>query len=144
MYTFWKRTSPHPAMTTFDATSRETCIARRQTTSTPLQALVLMNDPEFVEASRVLGARMLHEDPASRVSFCFRLLTGRNPKPAEVEVLKGLYQDQRDLFAQDPSSVDKLLKVGEAPVGAGLDRVELAACTALASAIMNLDDAVKK
>jgi hypothetical protein len=147
LYTFWKRTSPHPAMTTFDATSRETCIARRQVTSTPLQALVLWNDPQFVEAGRVLGQRMLREGGATvegRLRLAFRSLTGRPPTGAELVVLRRLYEEQRTILATDTAAADALSTVGQAAVPAGMDRLDLAACTAVASALMSLDEAVKR
>ena len=84
MYTFWKRTSPHPAMVTLDAAERNICVARRQETATPMQALVLLNDPQFVEAARLLAERMIREggeDLEGRITYAFRLLTGRRPRP---------------------------------------------------------------
>ncbi len=87
LYTFWKRTSPPPAMLTFDATTREVCAVKRQTTATPLQALVLLNDPQYVEAARGLARRAFHEGGstlADRVVFLFRATTGRRPGPREI------------------------------------------------------------
>ncbi len=147
LYTYFKRTSPHPAMTTFDAAERNTCIVRRQATSTPLQALVLLNDPQFVEAARKIGERALKEGGAtleSRITFAFRLLTSRPPNARELEVLKKLYQEQVEIFRANPEGSTALSKVGSAASDAALDRAELAASTALANAILNFDDAVIK
>ena len=93
MYTFWKRTVPPASLITFDAPDREKCTARRTLTNTPLQALVLLNDPTYVEAARALAGRMLREggkDPGSRIRFGFRLATARKPDAKEVRVLKDL------------------------------------------------------
>lgn len=147
MYSYWKRTSPHPMMMTFDSAERNSCVVRRQTTSTPLQALVLLNDPQFVEAARQIGARSLREGGASideRVAFAFRLLTSRRPTSREQQVLRQLYQEQLELFRADASGAESLSKVGQSGNDASLDRAELAAATALASAILNFDDAVSK
>src|SRR5260370_16107672 len=93
MYSFWKRTSPPPSLITFDAPDREKCTARRAVTNTPLQALVMMNDPTYVEASRELARRMITEagpDPAKRIAFAFRLATARKPTAKEIQVLRAL------------------------------------------------------
>ena len=92
LYTFWRRTSPPPNMLAFDVPSREVCVVRRQTTSTPLQPLVLLNDPQFVEAARGLGERMLRDGGASldqRLTFAFRVAATRDPVDGELELLKG-------------------------------------------------------
>ena len=114
LYTFWKRTSPPPAMLTFDATTREVCAVKRQTTATPLQALVLLNDPQYVEAARGLARRALHEGGstlADRVVFLFRTTTGRRPGPREIKTLESLYREQYDEFRAGRSDP------GEAPGG---------------------------
>jgi hypothetical protein len=147
LYTYWKRTSPHPAMITFDAAERNTCIVRRQTTSTPLQALVLLNDPQFVEAARVLGERALKESGAATDEWIvqtFRRCTSRKPSVRELDVLRRLYQEQLDHFRADPSAAQSLAKAGESASDSTLDRAQLAASTAVASAILNFDDAVFK
>ena len=147
LYTFWKRTSPHPMMTTFDAAERNTCIVRRQSTSTPSQALVLLNDPQFIEATRKLGERALKEGGATlddRIKFTFRLLTSRQPTARELRVLRSLYEEQLTSFRAHPSDAEALLKVGRAPSDPALDRAELAASAALAGAILNFDEAVQK
>ena len=107
MYTFWKRTVPPPSLATFDAPDREKCTARRALTNTPLQALVLMNDPTYVEAARALAQRTLMEvggNPAKRIQFAFRQATGRKPTPAEVQLIDDLVQKQLDLYRRDKQS----------------------------------------
>jgi hypothetical protein len=147
MYTFWKRTVPPATMSTFDAPDRETCTVRRLRTNTPLQALVLMNDPTYIEASRKLAERMLLESgssPAERIAYAFRLLTARRPSERELAVLERVFHDQFKAFQQDPEAAAKLLSVGESPRNGQLDAVELAAWSMVASVILNLDEAVTK
>src|SRR5262249_5121695 len=117
MYTFWKRTSPPPTLVTFDAPDRETCTVRRSRTNTPLQALVLMNDPTYVEASRKLAERMMKQaDTAEgRITLAFRLATARRPTAKEVEVLRRVFNRQLDVYRKDMKAALKLLGVGEAP-----------------------------
>src|SRR5207247_8180881 len=106
LYTFWRRTSPPPSLTSFDAPSREVCTARRETTTTPLQALVLLNDPQIIEAARVLAERLVRErgpDLDARIVAAFRVLTGRRPEVREREILRRLYQDQLAYFTSDPA-----------------------------------------
>jgi hypothetical protein len=147
MYTFWKRTSPPPSLTTFDAPDRETCIVRRSITNTPLQALVLMNDPTYVEASRKLAERMMTEaadNVDARIAFAIRLAMAREPHPEEVAVLKKIYTAQLEVYQHDPDAADKLLKVGESPRNQKLDAPELAAWTTVASVILNLDETITR
>lgn len=142
LYTFWRRTTTPPNMMALDATTREVCSVRRQATNTPLQPLVLLNDPQFVEAARALGQRMLHEggdSPEARVAWAFREVAGRAPTPGEQARLIDLYQTQRSVFAKDISGAAKLLKVGEHPPAADLAPEELAAATTTAGALFNLD-----
>jgi mono/diheme cytochrome c family protein len=143
LYTFWKRTSPPPSMLTFDATNREVCVVRREVTTTPLQALVLLNDPQFVEAARVLAERAATrhpEDARERVSAVFRTLTSRAPWPEELEVLCAAYEEQRALFAAAPDAAEAYREAGEKPVNAALDPVAVAATTAVAQAVMNFEE----
>jgi hypothetical protein len=145
MYTFWRRTSPPPNMLAFDAPSREVCVVRRQTTSTPLQPLVLLNDPQFVEAARALGERLLREGGASaeeRLAFAFCQAATRKPTERELRLLAELYQGQLRIFRADPAAAKKFLKTGDRPIPEGLDPVELAAAAATAGAILNLDASV--
>jgi mono/diheme cytochrome c family protein len=146
MYTFWKRASPPPTLVTFDAPDREVCVVRRARTNTPLQALVLMNDPTYVEAARKLAERMMREakTPEDRIALAFRLATARRPSAEEVAVLKRVFDAQRVVYGKDGKAALKLLAVGESPRDAGLDPAELAAWTAVAGVILNLDETVTK
>jgi hypothetical protein len=147
MYTFWKRTVPPASLATFDAPDREKCTARRALTNTPLQALVLLNDPTYVEASRALAERALLEggkDEKSRVTYAFRLATARTPSGKEIGVLRGLLDKQRVTFGRDRQAALKLLGVGESPRDKQLDPAELAAWTTVASVILNLDETITK
>ena len=145
LYTFWRRTSPPPAMMTFDAVSREVCTAKRDVTATPLQALVLLNDPQFIEAARVLAEGLLRRFPASeadRTREAYRALIGRGPDETEARILARLFAEQRDLFARNPDDAARFLGVGDSAFDPTLPRAELAAMTTVVSAIMNLEEFV--
>jgi hypothetical protein len=146
MYTFWKRTSPPPTLATFDAPDRETCTVRRPRTNTPLQALILMNDPTYVEASRKLAERMMSEPatPEERIAFAFRLATARRPQSGEIAVLRKIFDEQLGVYRKDRDAAVKLLGVGESGRNENLDPVELAAWATVASVILNLDETVTK
>ena len=146
MYTFWKRTSPPPTLATFDAPDREVCTVRRARTNTPLQALILMNDPTYVEASRKLAERLLTEAKSidERITLAFRLATARRPSADEVAVLRHVFETRLAKYRHDPDAAKKLLRVGEAPVNDKLDAAELAAWSAVANVVLNLDEAVTR
>jgi hypothetical protein len=147
LYTFWKRTAPPPSLLTFDAPSRENCTVRRARTNTPLQALTLMNDKQYVEASRHLAQRMLTEGgatPEGRLDFAFRLATARHPAANEAAVLSKVLARQTEIFKANPESAKQLLMVGEAKRNEALDPVEHAAYAMVANLILNLDEAVTK
>jgi hypothetical protein len=146
MYTFWKRTSPPPTLATFDAPDRECCTVRRARTDTPLQALVLLNDPTYVEAARKLGERLLTEAKSQkqRISLAFRLAMSRAPKPEELKVLEQLHDQQLAAYRADQAAALQLLAVGESPRNEKLDPAELAAWTMVASAVLNLDETISK
>ena len=147
LYTYWKRTVPPPTMSGFDAADRSYCTVRRQSTSTPLQALALLNDTQIIEAARLLSQRMMKEGgptPEERVPWVFRTITGRPPSAKELPVLKRLFEEQRAQFAENTNAASQLLKVGEAKNDPALDLVELAAGTILAEALLNHDDAVMR
>jgi hypothetical protein len=147
MYTFWKRTSPPPALITFDAPDREKCTARRAVTNTPLQALVLLNDPTYIEAARVLAEKMIREggaDPARRIRYAFRLATARDPNAKELQVLRELERAESAEYRRNKDAAGKLVGVGEAKVGAKVDASELAAWTTVASTILNLDETITR
>ncbi|HZR19714.1 MAG TPA: DUF1553 domain-containing protein [Verrucomicrobiae bacterium] len=145
LYTFWKRIVPPPSMLIFDAPTREVCTARRETTTTPLQALVLLNDPQFIEAARVMAEHLVGQcgqDTTACITRGFRLSTGREPKPRELALLQQLYEEQLKHFQSDPAAAEQYLKIGERPVDKGLPAQQLAATAVLASALMNLDEFV--
>lgn len=147
MYTFWKRTSPPPQLATFDAPDRETCTVRRARTNTPLQALILLNDPTYVEAARKLGERMMKEGgttPDERLAFAFRLVTARSPRERELVILRRVFDRQQARFQADGAAAEKLLAVGESPRDEKLPPAELASYAMAASVILNLDEAVTK
>jgi hypothetical protein len=147
MYTFWKRTAPPPSLMTFDTPDRETCAVRRARTNTPLQALVLLNDPTYVEASRKLAERMTREGgktPAERITLAFRLATARRPSDRELGVLTRIYDAQVAAYRRDPAAATKLLTVGESKRDESLDAAELAALATVAGVILNLDETVTK
>jgi hypothetical protein len=134
-------------MVTFDAADRNVCAVRRQTTSTPLQALTLLNDPQTVEAARFLGQRLLKEGGRTRLeqaAWAFRLVTSRRPIEKETAVLVQLFEEQRALFAADPMAAAKLLAVGDGKCDPTMNPVDLAAAATLALAILNHDDAVMR
>jgi hypothetical protein len=147
LYTHWKRQSPPPNMLLFDAPTREYCVVRRPRTNTPLQALVLLNDPQFVEASRALAQRILLEGgptDESRIAYAFRLATARLPDAGETDVLKSLLSEQLGEFQRDPAAASELLTVGSFQHDPALDAAELAAWTTVATVILNLDETVTK
>ena len=145
LYTFWKRTVPPPAMVAFDAAERNVCIVKRQSTSTPLQALALLNDVQVVEAARFLGERFLKspaETVEGRIQELFLRVTSRPPRPQEVTILAALYREQQAIYRAQPEEAKKLLAVGEKANTTGLDPVDLAAATVLGEALLNLDSAL--
>jgi len=147
LYTFWKRTAPPPSLTTFDAPSREACVVRRSRTNTPLQALVLMNDKQYVEAARKLAERMMTEGgatPAERLTYAFRWSTARKPTDAEAAVLLKIFQSHLADYQADKPAAEKLLAVGDTKRNDKLDASELAAYTMVANLILNLDETVTK
>lgn len=147
LYTFVKRTSPHPAMVAFDAPDRSNCIVKRDNTSTPLQALVLMNDPQFVEAARVMAQRLMQKGPTSireKVQRGFRQSTGRTATDAELDIFEQMYQDYLGQYEVDTSSANALLAVGEYPLADALPAQALAAMTVVCNTLLNHDEAYTK
>ncbi len=146
LYTFWKRTVPPPSMLTFDAATRDRCIVSRQNTNTPLQALVLMNDPQYMEAARVMAQNILMKNHTKEenIAFAFRKLTSRNADESEMEMLIEVYEESMASFRENPSLVPELLQVGEYFVDKNLDQQELAAHTIVCSTILNLDETITK
>ena len=152
MYTIWKRSSPAPMMLNFDAAERHTCIVKRQKTSTPLQALVTLNDPQFVEAARVLAQvswastiNLAQEKrSAAAVQATYKAVISRPARPKEVALMTQFYAEELADFKKNPKRATELLSVGEYPVNTKLDPIELAAWTVITSTIMNFDEAIIK
>ncbi len=147
LYTYWKRSVPHPAMLLFDAPFRESCTLRRPRTNTPLQALNLLNDPTYIEAARGLATRMMRDVEGAmddRLIYGFRRLLARKPLPEELRVLRSAFEQAQLDYRQNPASANSLLNVGLANLDAQLDASELAALTIVASIMLNLDEAVHR
>jgi hypothetical protein len=147
LYTFWKRTVAPPNMIAFDAAGRETCIVRQTRTNTPLQALTLMNDVTYVEASRMLAQRVLREERGTteqRLTRMFRLLIARPPRPVEMNILRADLEQHLTHYLRDRQAALKLLGVGEAMRDERVDVAELAAYTAVANLILNLDETINR
>jgi len=153
LYTYWKRTAPAPVMLVLDASTRDVCRVRRERTSSPLQALVLLNGPQYVEAARGAASEVLtnrsepdaHDaDRSHTIVTLYRKLTSRRPSEQEQAVLEQLAKRQQAWFAKAPAEADKYLAVGEAPLNPDVDKLELATLTVVAQAIMNLDDYLVK
>jgi hypothetical protein len=146
LYTFWKRTAPHPAMETLNAPAREVFCTRRERTNTPLQALVLMNDPQFVEACRALAARSLNEstETDSRLDSITLRLLARIPDARERDILKSSLGDFLTTFRSEPEEAKKLISIGATSPPADADPAELAAWTLVASQILNMDECVTR
>jgi hypothetical protein len=147
LYTYWRRTVPPPSMVVFDAADRETCRVQRVRTNTPLQALTLMNEVGFVEASRKLAERMITEGGTSseqRIRYGFQLVTGRPPQPNELTVMDRALSKLRAAYGSDAESAQKMLSEGESKMDPKLDPVETAAYAAIANLILNTDEAVTR
>ena len=147
VYTFWKRTGPAPVMMALDASKRDVCRAKRETTATPLQALVLMNGPQFVEAARKLGESMVREhgdNIRSIINNMFRKLTSREPSEREIVLMQKLHKEQLANFQKDNKATEAFLGVGASPNAIDLDKPQVAAAGVLAKALMNFDEAVVK
>jgi hypothetical protein len=134
-------------MITFDAPSREQCRARRERTNTPLQALVTMNDPQYFEAARQLGYRMLHEGGAAdadRLQYGFRLATARPPTGHESAILSETLAAELNHYKADAEAAKKAISIGESPALTDVSTTELAAYTMVANLLLNLDEVVTK
>ena len=144
MYTYWRRTLPPPTMMTFNAAAREICTVRNDLTTTPLQALTLLNNKTFVESARFLAERMLrrNDKPADRITWAFRSVTSRAPSSAELKLLLADLRSYEKEFTNEPGSAKKLLNIGETKADAKLPPARLAAYTLIANTLLNLDEAI--
>ncbi|WP_406695562.1 PSD1 and planctomycete cytochrome C domain-containing protein [Singulisphaera sp. Ch08] len=147
LYTWWQRSFPHPSMIAFDAPSREECAAERSRSNIPQQALVLLNDPTYVEAARVLATRMIKEggtDPAARIDWAWRQALQRPPRPEELARLIPLVERHRQQFENDEPAARAFLMVGQSPQPAGISTAELAAWTNAARVLLNLHETITR
>lgn len=147
LYTFWKRSIPPPSLMNFDAAGREACVVRESRTNTPLQALDLMNDVTYLEASRKLAELIMKEggaSPEERISLAFRRATARRPTQRELSLLREAFSSYLDDYKGDPEAARKYLSQGESPRDEQLDVSELAAYSTLASLILNMDETITK
>jgi hypothetical protein len=147
MYTYWQRTLPHPSLVAFDAPSREECTAERPRSSTPLQALVLLNDPTYVEAARAFAERVIKEGGTSvsaRFNYAYQLALSRDISAEEDKVLAALYEKHLDEYRGDKAAAQRLLGTGERPMPKEMDAAELAAWTSVARTILNLHETITR
>ncbi len=147
LYTWWQRMFLHPAMVAFDAPSREECTVERPRSNIPQQALVLLNDPTFVEAAHGLAERTLQSaepETARRIDWIWKEVLSRLPEKTEAEVLTKVYERHRTQYEADPESAKQLLNVGTLPVNESLDTVELAAWTSVARVVLNLNETITR
>ncbi|MAF11094.1 hypothetical protein CMK11_11650, partial [Candidatus Poribacteria bacterium] len=146
LYTFLKRTAPPPQMSILDGPSREACTVRRERTNTPLQALMLMNDPQYIEAARAFAGRVLAEGghtPEERIAFAFETATARTPRPSEASILMATLQTHMAQMAENEEAARQLVALGDAP-GKVAEVTALAAWTMVANLILNLDEVMNK
>ncbi len=147
LYTYWKRIQPPPAMVIFDAGRRNLCTVKRQSTNTPLQALVLLNDPQFITASQALAERMIEEGGDSsrdRIAYAFRRATSRKPDVGEINILEDLFRKEMEEFQEHPERADAFLKIGEIKNKQGMNKLELASYAVVANTIINLSESLQK
>ena len=147
LYSYWKRTFLHPAMLAFDAPSREECTAERSRSNTPLQALVLLNDPTYVEAARVIAERIIRDggqDAHDRLQFAYRRALSREARADELSLLSSTLDQHLQKFRSDIPAAKELISVGEWPVPQDVDAAELAAWTSVARILLNLHETVTR
>ncbi len=144
LYTYWRRTVAPPSMMNFDSPSREVCVVRETRTNTPLQALNLMNDTIYLEASRKLAERMIREGKGDPLDWGARLVLGRHAKPTELQTLTGATNRFLDYYRGHPADAEKYVRQGDSPRDTSIDVAELAAYTAAANLLLNMDEAVTK
>jgi len=148
LYTFWKRTSPPPYLAILDAPNRETCVVRRERTNTPMQALLLLNDIQYVECSRQMASR-IHREQAQlndeqKLQHLWRMATGRQPQQVEKDDLLEFLNEMLEYYRANPEAAARLLEVGDSPAGDALAVEVHAAWTMVCSLILNLDEVVTK
>ncbi|MFM2172038.1 MAG: hypothetical protein RI957_2267 [Verrucomicrobiota bacterium] len=147
LYTYWRRAAIHPAMAVFDAPNREICTVERSNTNTPLQALVTLNDPTFIEAARKLAERVLQQeavDQEKQIGLAVEILLVRTAEAKELIALKEVYLERLSQYQADPASADKLLGIGASPIDASLERIRLAAITDVCHVILNLSETLTR
>ena len=147
LYIWWQRSFLHPSLLAFDAPSREECVAERNRSNIPQQALVLLNDPIYVEAARVFAARVLkecHGDTSQRFKYAWQLTLQRDPNPQELMIATRLLAQQQSAYEQAPASADELLKTGAAPLPDNIDHRELAAWTHMTRVLLNLHETITR
>jgi hypothetical protein len=147
LYTFWRRTSPYPSMAAFDAPSREFCVLRRPKSNTPLQALVTLNDPVYIEAAQALARRALAEGGATtneRIAYALKLCVARDATEQEIGRVAKLLASEQAHFEQDPAAAKKLAESHLGPMPASMNAAELAAWTVVANVLLNLDEVITK
>jgi len=146
VYTFWQRSFLHPSLLTFDAPTREECTVNRTNSNTPLQALVLLNDPIYVEAARAFAGNILKREGSlgDRINWAFERTISRVPSAEEKRVVSDLYRTSLQQFRKSPADAGELLKVGEAPAPSGEKPAELAAMTMVARALLNMHETITR
>lgn len=144
LYSVWKRTAPLPNMMAFDSTTREVCTVKRSRTNTPLQALVLLNDVQFIEAARVMAEQLLATEPESAVNTAFLKFTGRQPDGVERKTLNRLFAEEQAFYRENPAAAKQLLSLGESQLTSDVDATTLAALTNVCQTILNLDATIWK
>ena len=147
LYTYWCRTFMHPSLAAFDAPSREECTVERIRSNTPQQALVLLNDPTFVEAARIFAERIIREggkDAQTRLTFAYQQALNRNPTSKELSLLSSLLTKHRGQYKADQTAAETLLKVGAKPADIKIEKDELAAWTSIARVVLNLHETITR
>jgi hypothetical protein len=147
LYTWWQRTFLHPSLLAFDAPSREECCAERNRSNIPQQALVLLNDPTYVEAARAFAARVLREcrgAPEARITRAWQLALQRDPRPEEMKTVRDLLAKHLAIYRADPGAARSLLKVGLSPAPEPIDAAELAAWTHVTRVLLNLHETITR
>jgi hypothetical protein len=147
LYVYWRRSVPYASFVTFDAPSRETCTVKRPRTNTPLQALALMNDPVYLEASRGFGLRVMQNGGATvadRVKYAFRVCLARNPTETELERMTKAFETELEHFLKKRADANQLVNIGATPPPANVDLLELAAWTVISQVLLNLDETITK